>query len=133
MKIKSLLWTGSLAIFLACSAEPKYTLQFCDDQQMHTCEPDQAQFLLGKKVYVSLKADPAFQTDKITGTVYKLVDQEKFSMGSKDFDVSKTDKVILQDIPFNEFGMQALGTFVVLFTDAQDQIIASRQLEIIQP
>lgn len=133
MKIKLLLSLSILSGMLGCTPEPSYSLRFCDVEQVDTCEPDENIFELGKKIYVKLSSEQRFETGKVTGTVFKLMNGKKVKMGSKEFDISPDERYIKQDIPFDEFGMQALGNFEVEFTDENGQPIAVEQLEIIQP
>ena len=133
MKTKLLLWIITYSLAFGCKTEPEYIINFCDNEEMETCKPDRRQFELGSRIYVKLVAPQGFEANKITGTVYKIQNQKKLKMGSRDFDLSSGANFILQDIPFDEFGMQALGTFEVSFTDAQGSTIATDQLDIDQP
>ncbi|MFP4505869.1 MAG: hypothetical protein ACLFOZ_14225 [Cyclobacteriaceae bacterium] len=102
---------------------------------MEACPPEAQQFTLGKRVYVKLEAENGFGSiRKLTGTIFKLREEaEKHKMGSKDFELTPDQDFIIQDIPFNEFGMQALGTFEIVFTDENERIVATEEVTIVQP
>lgn len=135
MKVKLLLLIAAFSLNFGCTSEPTYTVSFCDQEEMSACPAEARQFTLGKRVYVKLDAEDDFGSiRKLTGTVFKLREgAEKYKMGSKDFEISPEQEFILQDIPFDEFGMQALGTFEIEFADENGQLIAVERLEIVQP
>ena len=121
------------SLLTACDSEPAYQVTFCDTLVDDQCLQDTNQFEMGRKVYVQLSAEDGFGADEIVGSIYKLTEGKRLEMGAKRFDVTPEDSYIIQDIPFDEFGMQALGNFEIVFTNQSNESIAVGKLEIVQP
>jgi len=121
------------SILLACEPEPVYTIRFCESLESGRCAQDTNTFYLGKRVFVHLSTNQEFDSPTITGSVYKIAEDGKKAMGKKDFEIEAGTSQIIQDIPFHEFGMGALGNFEVSFVDQEGEIIVNRRLKIVQP
>ena len=132
MKILSHLWpVVVISILLACSPQPEVVIRFCESlDQNEQCRTDRDHFTLGERVYVNLESESPFTTDKIHGTIYRQTEETKIPLSDKYFEIEPGQTSITQNIPFHEFGHEAIGTFSIEFTDENEQLIAKREVTI---
>ena len=132
MNRKLLLYWGILSLMMGCSTSPEYSIKFCDmlDQQ-EQCEGDKNQFTIGQEIYVRFEFGDAFEGKEINGKICRITESDTIVLGDKKFELKPEDHYIIQDLPFHEFGMEALGNFIIRFEDGQEHLIAEKKLSIV--
>ena len=128
-----LLLISSLA---GCSpdVESNLAINFCESYQADdNCKNSGNTFKLGTPVYVHFTSDTPFEASTITGHIVRVLDDGgEYDLGLKKFDIELETKYMTQSIPFQNFGYNALGNFLIKFSDENDQILAERELIIIE-
>lgn len=126
-----LLLLGLMSLLFSCSPEPDITIQFCESlDQNDQCSVDRNQFKLGEKVFVRCESEAPFVARKIIGKIYRLEKDRQIPLSSKEFNLTPGNTYITQNIPFHEFGYEALGNFLVEFVDDKNQLLAKREITI---
>ncbi len=129
-------WIGLLSVFaasllVACTAATEPTITFCDTpQESEPCTGNQTEFPVGQKLFVRLASDAPFTEQQIIGKILKLTETDTIPLGSRVVSPASDQRVIVQDLPFHEFGAQAKGTFLIEFVDENNQVIAKKELTI---
>ena len=126
-----------LVLFLAnwilgCSSEQSFTVEFCDTLTAdERCSTDRDQFNIGDSVFVQLSANLPFDAREITGRIMRLTDEDsKIELGVRKFNIEPGMSHLTQNLPFHSFGLQALGTFSIEFSDENNQLLTKRTLTI---
>jgi hypothetical protein len=132
MKILSHLWLVVIvSMEVGCSPQPEATIRFCESlSQNEQCQTDRNHFILGEQVYVNLEFGSSLEAEQVKGTIYRLDQDMKIPLSSKTFEIKPKDHFVSQNIPFHEFGYEAIGTFSIEFTGENDQLIAKREVTI---
>ncbi|MEQ9438208.1 MAG: PilZ domain-containing protein [Cyclobacteriaceae bacterium] len=133
MKFLPLSLLTLISLLGSCTSEPVLTIEFCeeltaDDQ----CPSDRDQFKLGERVFVRLSSDKPFETKTITGKIVRLENEKRYELGDKNFELEPGSTYVTQNIPFHEFGFNALGTFSIEFSDESGQLLAKREVKVTQ-
>ena len=109
-------------------------INFCESYEADkNCQDSGNTFELGTPVFVHFTSDTPFKEDTITGRIIRIAeDGELYELGMKQFNLESETTYLTQSIPFQNFGHDALGTFLIKFSDTNDQVLAERELIIIE-
>ncbi|MEM6841973.1 MAG: PilZ domain-containing protein [Bacteroidota bacterium] len=128
-----LLLTSSL---VGCSPESEsgLTIDFCESSTASdSCANSGNTFQLGTPVYVHFTSDTPFKDTTIIGRIVRKTDGGgEFELGLRQFDIEPETTILIQSIPFQNFGHNALGTFLIEFSGEDGQILAERELVIVE-
>lgn len=127
-KISLLCW-GVLSLMLGCTAQPEFSIRFCNSPEAE-CQQGKDQFTLGEEVYVKFEFNETFQGSEVHGIIWRVTESDTIELGDKIFKVQPEDHFIIQDIPFREFGMESLGNFIIRFEDEKERLLAERKISI---
>ena len=131
MSFRPLFLLVLISLLTGCAADPTLTIEFCESLNTNDqCPTDRDQFNLGDRVYVRFSSDIPFETTKITGRIFRLDSEKKQELGEKEFELEPGTTYVTQNIPFHEFGMGALGTFSIEFSDESGRVMAKREVTI---
>jgi len=124
-------FTVIASLFWSCKSEPEYRISFCSDfEQQEQCDLEKEQFQLGQRVDVKFEFGSAFKKEQIIGKICRITERDTIVLGEKIFKIEGEEQFIIQNIPFQEFGMEALGTFMIRFEDGEEKLLAKRDLSI---
>lgn len=132
MSRRLLLYWGVISLMIGCSTPPEFSIKFCDSlDQQDQCEGDRSQFAVGQEIYVRFEFGEAFDGKEISGKICRIAENDTIVLGDKKFELKAEDYYVIQDLPFHEFGMAALGNFIIRFEDEKEQVLAEKQISII--
>lgn len=120
-----------LAGMAACATDATPSLTFCEEPT--PCPKGQTDFLVGQSLYVHLASGEPLVAQQIVGSILRVTDKDTASLGSRTITLTPNQQSLVQSLPFHEFGPEAVGTFLIRFTDEDNQLIAEKNLHILPP
>ena len=125
-----------ISIFIGCSSDSDSNLaiDFCESYEADaTCKNSDNTFEIGTPVYVHFTSSTPFEEKIVIGRIVRVLeDGQKQELGLKKFDVVPETTYLVQSIPFQDFGQNAIGTFLITFSKEDEQVLAQRELKIVE-
>ncbi|WKN40785.1 hypothetical protein [Tunicatimonas pelagia] len=117
---------------ISCSsdAESGFAINFCESYEVDdNCRNSENTFKLGSPVYVHFTSDEPLEGNVVIGRILRIAaDGSEYELGLKQFDLEPETTYLIQSIPFQNFGTNALGTFLIEFSNETGQVLADREL-----
>ena len=126
-------WLGFffVSVLPACTSDAETTITFCETTgSPQPCSGDQTEFSTGQRLSVYLEAAHPLEARQVVGNILRLLENDTIPLGTRPFVVEPDQRLIVQDLPFHEFGPQAAGRFLIEFVDENDQVMARKELTI---
>ncbi len=122
----------SLTGLSGCDSASEPTITFCDAPgEPMPCANNQTEFSVGQQLYVQLASSKPFEGQQLIGNILRVDGQDTISLGSRTITLEPNQRSFTQTLPFHEFGPEAVGTFLISFVDENGQLVAERELKIL--